>query len=533
MSDTPDNDLSLDLNLLPDWAKDTQKSNPYSNFEGEREDRRGSRGAGGRGGFDGPRRGRDQGRGGPRPGGGSGGPPRGERRDQGQGGPRRRDDRREGGGRPGGPRRGGRPEHGREERAPLPPLPKVDALIIPDQPGVDSLARQIKLSGRAYPLFDIAGLVAQKPERFHIEFSVVREGKEIAQRLFACTLDGTLWLNETEAARHALNRHFDKFYQAEKTPTDPPKGNFQHIGVCGMSGATLGPSNWHGYQAALVRLHTERFSKMPFDAFKARVKTVRDEAQVKQWVDDQSFRTEYVCLGLAEPQRLPSREALELHFKEHHQAKAVQEVESHRLSGTQALALRCPPLREVAFRLVEEQRRFPMKVVNVLSRQFADLGLHFFKRDKTVTFVAVARPSYLDMEATAVSDGIRRIIDFVDATENCSRAKLFAALAPGLLAKAEPAPVEKPATEGAESPAPAPAAPERNPADSAVLADLHWLIHQGHVLEFSNGRMETAKKPGVKVQQQQHQQPKQPKPGKGKRPPIYLPVFMVAPILVG
>jgi hypothetical protein len=28
-----------------------------------------------------------------------------------------------------------------------------------------------------------------------------------------------------------------------------------------------------------------------------------------------------------------------------------------------------------------------------------------------------------------------------------------------------------------------------------VIADLHWLIHQGHVIEFADGRMDTAKKP--------------------------------------
>ena len=29
----------------------------------------------------------------------------------------------------------------------------------------------------------------------------------------------------------------------------------------------------------------------------------------------------------------------------------------------------------------------------------------------------------------------------------------------------------------------------------AVLNDLHWLIHQGHVIEFASGLLETAKKP--------------------------------------
>ena len=36
---------------------------------------------------------------------------------------------------------------------------------------------------------------------------------------------------------------------------------------------------------------------------------------------------------------------------------------------------------------------------------------------------------------------------------------------------------------------------EPTPEQNALIADLHWLIHQGHVLEFADGRMDTAKKP--------------------------------------
>ena len=56
--------------------------------------------------------------------------------------------------------------------------------------------------------------------------------------------------------------------------------------------------------------------------------------------------------------------------------------------------------------------------------------------------------------------------------------------------------------EAAAAPAPAkpvvPVAPEPTPEQTAVMVDLHWLIHQGAVLEFADGRMETAKKPAPK-----------------------------------
>jgi hypothetical protein len=164
--------------------------------------------------------------------------------------------------------------------------------------------------------------------------------------------------------------------------------------------------------------------------------------------------------------------------------------------------------------------RFPIKVVNILSGQFARQGLQFFKVNKSVTHVAVARPRYLDLEATPVSEGIRKIVDFINANPRTTRKKLMEALAPGsssTAAQAAPAPVEtQPAAEGqataegqAAEAASAPAAEGQasgSPEAAAVVSNLHWLVHQGHVIEFANGILETAKKPA----------PRPPKPEKQK-----------------
>jgi hypothetical protein len=63
-------------------------------------------------------------------------------------------------------------------------------------------------------------------------------------------------------------------------------------------------------------------------------------------------------------------------------------------------------------------------------------------------------------------------------------------------------PAAAPATnEAAAAPQDSPAAPappasdEPTPEQTTVIADLHWLVHQGHVIEFADGRMDTAKKP--------------------------------------
>jgi hypothetical protein len=361
---------------------------------------------------------------------------------------------------------------------------------VPDEKGVESLARQIRMTGRAYPLFDIAQMILQKPERHSVAFGVRKnpEGRPI-QPLFVCALDDTLWLSEDEAVAHVLKKHFATFYQADRTATEPPKGKYTFVAQCGMSGVVLGPPNHHDYQNQLHKLHAERFSRMPFDVYKSRVKIVRDDEVVKRWVEDQSFKTEYVCLNLPESLRLGNLEAVEKHFRESHKDNIIKAVDSHRLSGVAARALRSSDLVRLVRSVWEDQRRFPLQIATVLSQQFAAHGLQFFKVNKAVTHVCVARPHYLDMEATPVSEGVKRIVEYINANPKCTRRKLVEALAPS------PAPPPRAIGPDQAQPAPEPQNPEPTPEQTAVVADLHWLIHQGHVIEFANGVLETAKKP--------------------------------------
>jgi hypothetical protein len=378
---------------------------------------------------------------------------------------------------------------------------------------VESLSRQIKMSGRSFPLFDIAHMILQKPERHLVRFeSKPKPEGQTAQPLFVCAIDDTIWLSVEEAVDHVLGRHFGMFYNAEKTPTDPPKGTYTFVAQCGMSGTILGPPNYHDYQNQLRKLHAERFSRMPFEVFKARVKIVRDEAVVKKWIDDQSVKTEYVCLNVSEATRINSREDVNKHFREVHLPNIIKQVDKHTMTGAAGRQLRSPGLQRLLRVAWEEQRRFPLQIATVLSQQFAAHGLQFFKVNKTVTHVSVARPHYLDLELTPVSDQVKQIVVFIDGHPKCTRRLLIETLAPSppepIKVESAPAPVTETApapTQEGGAPAAAARAPQAPAADAgptseqaAIIGDLHWLIHQGHVIEFANGILETAKKPVVR-----------------------------------
>ena len=497
MSNVPDLDLNLENLFQPAWAQGKTESNKFEKFTGnegvkpERQfsgkpgERRAPRreGGGGFGGGGGERR---------------GGPPRG--------GSKFGD--RKGGGFRGGERRD---EPRRERPEPPAPLPELNVAFIPEERGVEQLAKQIKMTGRSYPLFQIALLILQKAERYSVQLTARKKADGTLEKLFVCALDESPWTSEDDAVAHVLKNHFATFYQAERTATEPPKGVYTFVAQCGMSGVILGPPNYHDYQNQLRKLHVEKFARMPFDMFKARVKIVKDEAVVKKWIEEQSFKTEYTCLNVPEPLKLATLEDVEKHFRATHKDSIIKPVEALTVAGLPSRTLRCGGLQRLIRQEWEHQKFFPLPIATKLSQQFAQHGLQFFKVNKTVTHVNVARPQFLDIETTPVSENIRRIVEFINANAKCTRKKLIEALAPTpkpVVAPAAEIPVPAaPAAEGEAAAQPAkpaePQAPAPTPEQTAIIVDLHWLIHQGAVLEFADGRMETAKKPAPKPVKQE------------------------------
>ena len=493
----PLKELDLDLEFLPAWAQKPNDAKPYADYAGEERPR--SRGRGDWG--DRPPRRRDDNRGRDAKGGG---------RDRNRDGDRHPKFQKRDGKRPFDKRKDFR----RNEAPQRPPL-ELDVAIQPEKNGVESLARQIKHTGRAYPLFDIARLILAKPERYLVVLKTrKKEDGSVAQPLFFCQVDETVWLSEDQAVDHVLSRHFGTFYKTEKTEIDPPKGTYTFVAQCGMSEQILGPPNYHGYQEKLRSLHADRFSRLPFDVFKSRVKIVHDEEVVKQWLDDQSWKTEYIAINLPEEARLESREAVREHFRQHHLSNLIAGVDNVALKAS-VFSKKTPPRMQNLVRYeLDDQRRFPLKVVNVLSQEFSSHGLQFFKRKKSVTHVSVSRPHHLNLDQTPVSDSIRDIVTFVVGNQDCTRRMILDKFVP------EP---DKPKSaealpEGDSPEAEPPLSPER----TAVLSDLHWLVHQGHVVEYANGQMEIAPKP-------QPMQPKKKKPKPGKKLMAETPTVTEAP----
>ncbi|MBC7979448.1 MAG: hypothetical protein H7Y36_02685 [Armatimonadetes bacterium] len=172
----------------------------------------------------------------------------------------------------------------------IPPAEGVSVSLLPEKTAIQLIAREIQQVARVYPLFDIAQIILAQRARTRAIFEV----EPSKPPFYRCKIEEALFLTKEEALRHLLQSPWrDRFIEESTIEVDPPKGSFQSVARCGISGEWLGPPNFHSYQTNLRRIHRERFANMPFEAYSAKVRTERGEEAVNEWLASMKTQTRW------------------------------------------------------------------------------------------------------------------------------------------------------------------------------------------------------------------------------------------------
>ena len=523
MNEAEPSPINLDeLRMLPDWLREDAPapSKQYAGHDyplgGDSPDRRGGR-PGGFGGRNDRRDGRS-----------SGGPPD-RRRDTGRSGPppRRGDDR--------GPRDDRRPAPGPRPEPPMPAPVRVE--FVPDDRCLASINKQIRTTHLAYPLFGLARMFLQEPERHFVQFSVAPDAPS-GTLLYQLGAEGPVTLDHATLEKMAFDASRDQFYVEETVQKEPLKGNFTNVARERMSGVLLGPTNYHAYQPALRSLYDTRYSRrMSFEDFRRNVEVSTDPALIERWKEE-SRTTTTTSTRVAEgatPVVLNAPADVRAHFRQHHLDALVRSGTSFKVHGSVARTLPEPAMMQALREAHEREMRYPAQFVQLLRQGLQNAGLHIFKHRKRIVYVSLARPTPFVAHGT-VSPNVSAILETIAESPLCTRKLLAERVlarnvgnAPAAIVKpveevatlreAPPVPVTEPAVEGdgaaaltsaetapadpsgfvpasieaaAVQPPVADAAP-RLPDDpaarakAALAADLRFLVQSGHIIEFHNG----------------------------------------------
>ncbi len=495
---------ALDLNALsgldfgPNWADEKSQKNrqkSYDNYKGDSRGRGGKRQGGGGGGN------RDR-RAGGRP----------QRREGGEGRPPRRDDRR------GGNERGSDRRH-----APAVFHPTVKVDLYPQDEAFEALVKRLRATARTYQLFEIAHLLLEKPERYVVVVANKAKAGEQPEPLYFSVPGHLPFETEEAAISHVIANHLDQFFDIEEIEVEAPKGNFQMVNRCTITGELLGPPNYHRYQEFLQNHYASRITGMSFDRFQSKIETVKEQEQIDAWSESMKKGARYTVKDRqdGEPESFENTEAVRYFLLQHRKDKVVSSGEHVRFAGRDIANLPKGDIRRSVEAYVEQQLHFPLEAANNIRGRLRRHKFTVYKKgSKGVSYVCAVKRKFRDSK-TVFTDSIRDLIDFIEKHPNTLASKLpklyididtekqnpvelkvseeeVAAAAEAK--KAAEAAGEEPATPAEASVAPdAEASTEATPkveltADeqaklNQLMLDLRWLITEGYVTEYGDGKL--------------------------------------------
>ena len=473
----------------------------------------------------------------------------GERREY-SGDRRQSTDRRQGPGGPGAPRYADRSEP--VDRG-MYDSPHFSATFYPEDTSFNALAKTIRSSCRTIELFEIARTVIDKLDRFVVVLTRKPSAAAATPApLYISVPDGLPFESEEAAVAHVLSTHLDKFFERGEVEIEPPKGNFLVINKCTVTGELLGPPNYHRYNQIVQQHFAAKIRGMALEAYRNRIETIRDPEVVAQWLEKMKKTTRYTwktpgkakpapaadaaatpeaaapvaepAVESASPAPEPVTEAAApetpapetaavapetpaatpevtapaaLTFDTFEDArtylltqvrdKIVRQSDSARFHGKIAEQLPPGEIRRATEGALERQRRFPLDTANALRGRLRRERFTIFKKgSKGVSYVCAVKRKFR-VPGQTFAESIGALISFIEAHPMIKASELttqFLGIKVAAPAKA---------AAGAEAPAAPAVEPVLTIEERAKLArmqgDLRWLVTEGYVTEFIDGRL--------------------------------------------
>jgi hypothetical protein len=370
------------------------------------------------------------------------------------------------------------PSMERQDRGPY-DSPYFNVFFFPEDTSFNALVKTIRTSARTIELFEIARTVLGKPDRFVVVVSRKPRAAAAApenspQPIHVAVPDGVPFETEDAAVSYVMGSFLGNFFDRAEVEVDPPKGNFLVINKCGVTGELLGPPNYHRYNQMVQQHFTAKVSRMPFEAFRSRIETVRDPEVVNQWLEKMKKVTRYTSKApVAEGQAAPTFDNLEdarAHLLANARDTLVKPVDSARFHGK---ALDTMPRGEILMAIegaYERQLRFPLDTANQLRGRLRREHFTIFKKgSKGVSYVCAVKRKFR-IPGQVFGESIGKLISFIEEHPLIKAGDLASKML-GISPPAEGASILQ----------------EQREKIMRMQGDLIWLVREGYVTEFIDG----------------------------------------------
>lgn len=382
--------------------------------------------------------------------------------------------------------------------------PSFDVKIYPQDDTFDTLIKSLKNNCKTYQLFEITRVILEKPERFVILLSRIKNEDSSDKLIYSCPKDNLPFDTEDEAIEYFIDTYSDEFFTIEDVEVDPPSGNFSIVYRCPFTGKLIAPPNFHRFQEILKLHHKKTIKNLSLEDYQSKLESVNDEAVINEWVESMKKVKRY-SLKESEDSSVvfDSREEVKRYLILNQKNAIVHASENIRFLGNNIEKLPKGLIKRNVNHAIEGQRRFPLETANNIRGRLRRHKFTIYKKgSKGVSYVCSVKRKFRD-DKTVFTDNINALIEFFEKNQDISVMDLpYKFLNLQKLQSSEDKGSDKESEGNKESEGTDLASSEVSNALNIdgfsddekgqikqLFRDLKWLISEGYVTEYSNGTL--------------------------------------------
>ena len=328
---------------------------------------------------------------------------------------------------------------------------EAEVKILPETKALGTIIRKLQADTHAYKLKDLAYFFLDNPSS--VLLKITPKGEE---KFFQCKACGFASTNESDVLEHIATAHLGEYYDSKEIECEPPKGNFNCVAKCGLSGVLLGPPNIHEFNAVVKEMIRTKYPEMSEEQYRSHIEMVRDADTIEEWRKGATKKTVFFAKSSSaeateDGGALPlSREQAEGEFKRTIMPSLIDTPKNLMITAEVAMKSPVKPLQWAAKDALEAERRAPYNMCFALRGAFHHRKLKFFRTNDSRGQEFVTNVEYKEFDAEHAIPELAAAAKFVAEHPCCDKSEF--------------------------------------PQDVADFEKhIEWLVSTGHVVAFTNG----------------------------------------------
>lgn len=338
----------------------------------------------------------------------------------------------------------------------------VDVKVLPETKALGTIIRKLQGDFHAYKLKDLAYFLLNNPSSVLLKLTpkAAAGGAGAAQaaggaqaqqpvQFHQCKACSYAAVRKEDVIAHALTEHLSDYYEAREIEVEPPKGNFNCVAKCGLTGVLLGPPNRADFSSVVREMIRTRFPGMSEADYRAKIEMVRDSEAIEEWRKGATKKTVYIAKGAGENATQLTRDQAEAEFRRNILDNLLDEPRNLMITAEAAMKSDYKPLVWAVRDALEQERRMPYGMIFALRGAFHHRKFHFFRANDARGPEFVTSQDLKEFDSAHAIPELANVAKFI-AEHPCQPKNVIAT-------------------------------------DAESEKQLTWLVSTGHVVAFTNG----------------------------------------------